>query len=66
MLKPKTYQLLGRCIEDGVRFGITRAYKYTDKPTKEQMYDEIEKAIMYEICEWFHIDDGLHDDETVV
>ena len=66
MLKPKTYNLLVRCIEDGVRLGVARAHKHTDSPTQEQLYDALENALINEICEWFYLDDGLQDDDTVL
>jgi hypothetical protein len=66
LLKPKTYLLLTRCIEDGVHLGVNRAYKHTDKPTQEQLYEAIESAVINEICEWFHIDDGHLQDDTDV
>ena len=32
MMVPKSYELLDRCIEDGVAYGWMRAYKYADNP----------------------------------
>lgn len=65
MLKPKTFELMNRCIEDGVRLGYARAHKHTDQPTEQHLKDCIENAVLLEICEWFRIeeDNGLQDDE---
>jgi len=59
MIIPKTYLLLDRCIEEGVRYGLNRAYKHTDSPTREHMENEIAMAIMHEITEWFEIKQGV-------
>ena len=55
-MKPDTYKLIEKCIEDGVAYGLHRAYKHTDKPTAEQVQEKIRQAIMNEICEWFKFD----------
>ena len=36
--------------------GLRRAYKYNDKPTVEQIEDQVLQAIMFEIAEWFVFD----------
>ena len=56
-MKPDTYRLLERCIEDGVKTGLHRAYKHTDEPTYELMADKITQAILHEVCEWFRFDE---------
>lgn len=55
-MKPNTYRLLEMCIESGVAYGLTRAYKHNDKPTAEQIEEKIRQAIMHEICEWFEFE----------
>ena len=52
-MKPDTYRLLERCVEDGVKSGLHRAYKHVDEPTDELICDKITQAIMNEISEWF-------------
>lgn len=62
-MKPKTYQLLERCIDDGISLGYNRSYKHTDDPSEEHMKQEIFRAVMNEICEWFDFDkDGVYDE----
>ena len=53
MMVPKSYELLDRCIEDGVAYGWMRAYKYADNPDAERVQQEIVNAVMNEICTWF-------------
>lgn len=55
-MKPDIYKLIEHCVETGVAYGLTRAYKHTDKPTAEQVREKIRQAIMNEICEWFKFD----------
>lgn len=55
MLVPKTYDLLDRCVGDGIEIGYTRAHKHNDAPSKELIIQEIHREVMNEICEWFDI-----------
>ena len=52
-MKPDTYKLMERCIDDGVAYGLRRAYKHTDDPTAQQVHEAILLAVMNEICQWF-------------
>ena len=66
MLKPKTYAVLDRAIEDGIAYGIARAHKHTDSPTMQQIQASIHTNVMNEIAEWFDIDDNYLQDDTDV
>jgi len=55
-MTPKAYPLLCRAIEDGISAGWNRAHKHTDHPGEAAIKQEIELAILNEICEWFAID----------
>lgn len=66
MLKPNTYKLLQRCIEDGVRLGVARAHKHTEEPTYDELYEALENALMNEMLEWFDIEDHLQNDTDVL
>jgi hypothetical protein len=61
-MKAKEYKLMSECIERGTAFGLSRAYKYYDPPTKEQIQQYVEESVMNEICEYFNFedDDGNH------
>lgn len=56
-MKAKDFKLLVRCVEEGVAYGYSRAHKYTDTPTAQQIRDCIEDAVIDEICEWFDFDE---------
>jgi hypothetical protein len=64
-MKPKVYPVLDMAVENGVHYGLNRAYKYTDDPTREQIVAEVTDAVMNSICEWFDLTDEdreLHTD----
>ena len=52
-MKPKTYNLMERCIEDGVAYGYRRAFKHTDNPPEEVILDSIVSGVMLELSAWF-------------
>ena len=55
-MKPDTYKLIEKCVEDGVAYGIHRAYKHTENPDRDYMQEKIMEAVMNEICKWFKFD----------
>lgn len=57
-LRPKTYPMLCQCVETGLQLGWNRAHKHTENPTEQQILNEMENAIMNEICEWFDFGDN--------
>lgn len=52
-ITPKIYQLLERCVEEGVAYGYMRAHKHCDTPDEVHLKDCINQGVMNEICEWF-------------
>lgn len=52
-MRAKEYDLLVKCVEDGVSYGYSRAHKHTDTPDPMQLQSQIIQAVMNEICEWF-------------
>ena len=56
-MRPKTYRVLELAVEDGVKYGYQRAYKYVDNPTEEAIVKEVQAAVLSAICEWFLFDD---------
>jgi hypothetical protein len=55
-MKPDTYKLIQMCVETGTARGLRRAYKHDDAPTKDQIAEQISKAVMLEVCEWFEFE----------
>lgn len=56
-MRARVFELLERCIEDGIRYGINRAHKHTDSPTREQLEMAITQAVLHQVDEWFQFDD---------
>jgi len=58
-MKVKTYAILRRAVEEGVKRGYMRAFKHTDTPAPEHVEDEIVTNVMGEICDVFSFDDEI-------
>jgi hypothetical protein len=48
-------------VEEGVTYGLNRAYKHTDTPTRDQVVSAVTDQVLTSICEWFDLD---QDQET--
>lgn len=55
-MKPKLIPLLHKCIENGISYGLYRAYKHTDSPSREVIEETICRAIFEQLYEWFDFD----------
>lgn len=58
-MKAKTYNILSDAIEDGIRHGYQRAYKHTDDPDRGIIENEIYRAIMNRIGDYFDFDEDI-------
>lgn len=56
-MKPKTYRVLEEAIETGISFGIIRAFKHTEAPSRDVLHENLEREIMNAIHEWFEFDE---------
>ena len=61
-MKAKEYNLMLQCIETGVMLGWNRAHKHGDNPDPQHIRDQIEQAVVNEICEWFDFDEVKQND----
>jgi hypothetical protein len=52
-MKPKADKVLDMCIEEGLAYGWSRAYKHNDAPTAIEIQEAQKTAIMSELWEWF-------------
>lgn len=57
-MRAKEYDLIDRCVADGVQRGWNRAHKHTDTPDEIFIRDQIYQAVMTEISEWFDFNTG--------
>jgi len=56
-MQPKIRVILEKAIEEGVRYGYSRAYKHNDDPSDGTVIEAIENAVMSAIYEYFTFDD---------
>lgn len=57
-MKAKTYELLAQCVGEGVDSGVAYAYKHNDMPSQEHIKQQVERAVMLKICEWFTFEEN--------
>jgi hypothetical protein len=63
MMIPKTYELLDRCIDEGISFGYARAFKHTDTPSESAIHESIHREVMNQIHEWFEFKGVIEDEQ---
>jgi hypothetical protein len=56
-LKFKAYEIIERAVEEGISYGIKRAYKHEENPSQDLISIEIEKAVMFSLTEIIDFDD---------
>jgi hypothetical protein len=56
-MKPKIYNLLEQCVENGTKRGYRRAHKYVESPQEDSILEHIEECIMGELMEWFDFEE---------
>ena len=61
-MKAKEYNLIAECVENGIMLGWNRAHKHTDNPEPGFIREQIEQAVLNEICEWFDFEDKYSED----
>lgn len=57
MIKPKSYTILQRAVEEGCTMGYNRAHKHVDNPSPQQIQDSIVNEVMNAICEMFYFEE---------
>ena len=60
-MKPKFYKVLETAIEDGVRYGYSRAFKHQDNPSPDEITHHVLTAVMSSINEWFDMEESSED-----
>lgn len=55
-MKPKFDRVLDHCLETGITFGLNRAFKYEDNPSKEVIMENIMREVSNQFYEWFDIE----------
>lgn len=52
------YTIISRAVEEGVAYGLTRAFKHTDNPTIEQTRETIVNAVLAALTEIAYFENG--------
>ena len=52
-MRPNTYVILQRAVEEGALLGYRRAFKRVENPTEEQIVEALTDAIMMSVSEVF-------------
>jgi hypothetical protein len=61
-MRPKFRVILEMAIEQGVKYGYSRAFKHNENPTEGAIIEHIEEAVMSSIYEYFDFEDEYKDD----
>jgi len=56
-MKAKTYALVEKCVEEGIRRGFSKAYKHDLDPSQLVIETSIHDCVMLELTEWFTFDE---------
>lgn len=51
------YEVISRAVEEGLRYGYRRAYKYTEDPSEEHILEELRNTVMASLSEVLQYDD---------
>ena len=62
-MKANEYNILDRCISEGVELGLNRAYKHTETPDRRVIHNHIYNAVLHEILEYFNLEDVTQNDD---
>lgn len=52
------YNVMDMAVMDGAGLGVRRAFKHTDNPTEDQIINEVHRAVMNELSEWFSFEEA--------
>jgi len=56
-MKPNFRKVLEIALEEGVRYGYSRAHKHIENPTEGAIIDSIVEQVMNSLDEWFDFDE---------
>jgi hypothetical protein len=56
-MKPKIRFIIQQAVEEGVRRGYRRAFKHTQSPSEEIIFETIEDCVLTAICNYFTFED---------
>lgn len=53
-MQANEYRVMEQAVEEGVKYGFAKAYKYHDAPSEDHVKEAVMDAVMSSICDWFH------------
>lgn len=56
-MRVRGYQVLVRAVEEGTRYGLNRAYKHTDSPSRGALEVAVSDVVINEVCAVFEFDE---------
>jgi hypothetical protein len=56
-MKPKFRNVLEMALEEGVRYGYSRAHKHVEDPSEDAIIEHIVEGVMYCLYEWFDFEE---------
>jgi hypothetical protein len=56
-MKPNTYVIMERAVEEGARLGYRRAFKHVENPSEEAIVEAIVDGVMLTVSEVFVFSD---------
>lgn len=57
-MTPKTYDILSRCIEEGIEYGYAKAFTGEHNPTEASVLQSIHFAVMQHVSMYFDFDNN--------
>lgn len=60
-MKPNTYVILERAVEEGARLGYRRAFKHIENPSEEAIVEAIVNGVMLSVSEVFEFSEQTGD-----
>ena len=60
-MRPNTYVILERAVEEGARLGYRRAFKHVENPSEEAIVEAIVNGVMLSVSEVFEFTEQTGD-----
>jgi len=57
-IKIRGWSVVCQAVESSVAYGVGRAFKHTDRPTQEEIIEEVEMAVMSALSDVLDFGDG--------
>lgn len=51
VVRVRAYLVIARAVEEGIRFGVGRAFKHTARPSREAIEENVEREVMNALSE---------------